>query len=281
MSDPEWSMIDIAGQTHRHVIVAQGTATEYKGHPTTLLMPDGQTMFCVWTIGHGGPCGPLKRSGDRGLTWSELLPVPDNWPKARNCPASYRLPDPSGRYRLFVYAGSYAGGIGMHRSVSKNGGRAWSPMEPIGLTCVMPFCTIEPIDGGRRLLGMTNIRRPGETEEEFAALLGFMQRNPQTQEEIYLPRGKCIYLVDDTIDDNPEGMGLFRHLIKTAKKLERYELLEAWGFETDLRGIPIARGPFTQLEVMVKNGVASRMAAQSGEVTSQFAGPRRVRLWTM
>jgi hypothetical protein len=93
--------------------------------------------------------------------------------------------------------------------------------------------------------------------DESGTVLGFLQRNPQNHQEIYLPRGKCIYLVDDTINDNPEGMGLFRHLIKTAKKLERYELLEAWGFETDLRGIPIARGPFTQLEIMVNNGTLS------------------------
>jgi hypothetical protein len=30
----------------------------------------------------------------------------------------------------------------------------------------MPFCTIVPVQGGRRLLGMTNIRRPGDTTEE-------------------------------------------------------------------------------------------------------------------
>ncbi len=83
---------------------------------------------------------------------------------------------------------------------------------------------------------------------------GFLQRNPQTQEEIYIPREKCLYLVDDTMDDSPEGLGLFRHLVKTAKKLERYELLEAWGFETDLRGIPVARGPFTLIETMVSDG---------------------------
>ena len=85
-------------------------------------------------------------------------------------------------------------------------------------------------------------------------VLGMVQRNPQNQQEIYLPRTKCIYIVDDTLNDSPEGLGLFRHVIKAAKKLQRYELLEAWGFETDLRGVPIARGPFTQLEQMVTAG---------------------------
>lgn len=94
-------------------------------------------------------------------------------------------------------------------------------------------------------------------------VLGMMQRNPQSQEEIYLPRGKCLYLVDDTLNDSPEGLGLFRHIIKAAQKLKRYELLEAWGFETDLRGIPIARGPLTQLETMVNQGTLSRAQADA------------------
>ncbi len=55
-------VVDLSQDTARHVIIAQGTEEVYQGHPTTLLLPDGKTMFCVWTQGHGGPCGPMKRS---------------------------------------------------------------------------------------------------------------------------------------------------------------------------------------------------------------------------
>ena len=85
-------------------------------------------------------------------------------------------------------------------------------------------------------------------------VIGIIQRSPQTQEDIYLPRHKCIYAVDDTLDDSPTGLGLFRHLVKSATTLARYEILEAWGFERDLRGTPIGRGPLTELEKLVKNG---------------------------
>jgi hypothetical protein len=47
--------VDISADAGRHVIVAQGTPEIYQGHPTTVLLPDGKTMFCVWTINHGGP----------------------------------------------------------------------------------------------------------------------------------------------------------------------------------------------------------------------------------
>ncbi|MEC3878959.1 sialidase family protein [Parapedobacter sp. 10938] len=156
---------DISGDTARQVVVAQGDSVTYQGHPTTVLLPDGKTMYCVWTYDHGGPCGPLKRSDNGGNTWSELLDVPDNWKDVYNCPTIYRLPDPTGSYRLFVFA---LGGedAEMHQSYSEDDGKTWTPMERSGLdSSVMPFCTIEPIHGGKRLLAMSNLRRPGEKVE--------------------------------------------------------------------------------------------------------------------
>ena len=156
--------VDLSSDTSRQVVIAQGTEQIYQGHPTTVLLADGRTMFCVWTINHGGPLGPMKRSDDGGRTWSELLPVPENWKTTRNCPTIWRLADPRGVERLFVFAGSGPGGD-MHQACSENDGKRWTPMKGNGLTAVMPFCTIEPIAGGKKLLGMTNIRRPGETQE--------------------------------------------------------------------------------------------------------------------
>src|SRR5690606_32967717 len=71
--------IDLSDDTDRQVVVARGTRKIYQGHPTTVLLPDGKTMYCVWSIGHGGHCGPMKRSLDGGVTWSPLLDVPDTW----------------------------------------------------------------------------------------------------------------------------------------------------------------------------------------------------------
>lgn len=79
---------------------------------------------------------------------------------------------------------------------------------------------------------------------------GVYQRGTDMK-EVLLPRGKIIYSVDDTLTDNPEGMGLYRHLADTAHRLKNYLDLEEIAYETDLRGIPIARAPLEELRAEV------------------------------
>ncbi len=155
-------VIDISGQRERHVVIAHGTPTEYWGHPTTLLMPNGTTLFCVYPRGHGGPDAVLRRSDDGGLTWAPPVPTPDSWRESNNCPALFRFVGPDGVERLFVFEGNGE----MRQAMSVDGGATWSEMVKNGLRTVMPFTTIIRLTDGR-LMGGWNVRR--ETHISFSA----------------------------------------------------------------------------------------------------------------
>ncbi|MDQ1446798.1 MAG: hypothetical protein QOI20_3262 [Acidimicrobiaceae bacterium] len=72
----------------------------------------------------------------------------------------------------------------------------------------------------------------------------------------YIPRERLLYSVNDGIGDSPDGIGLLRHLAEHARRVERYEQLEGWGFETDLRGIPVGGAPLKALEAeAMANGI--------------------------
>lgn len=162
--------LDISTDSDRHTVIAQGTPEIRHGHPNTILMPDGKTMFVIWTLGHGGPCELLKKSVDEGRTWSEMLKVPDNWKQHANCPPLYLLPDKQGKERLFTFVNRGPYGYKMYRSNSEDGGNTWTPFEPVLIensedtliADVMPFTAVVPIENGQKLLGVTNIRRPYE-----------------------------------------------------------------------------------------------------------------------
>lgn len=102
-------------------------------------------------------------------------------------------------------------------------------------------------------------------------LLGVIQRSPQDSREIYLPRSKIVYMVDDSLSDGPTGLGVFRHIVSAVDRLKRYEQLEGFGFETDLRGIPIGRVPYAELDRLVTQGKISQAdALKSARVMETF-----------
>lgn len=141
-------VLDLSTETSRQVILAAGTATVYQGHPTTLLLPDGKTMFAVWSVGHGGPCGPMARSDDGGLTWTRLDDqLPAAYKTYRNCPSLYRLVDPAGKERLWVLAAQPL----MPRLVSEDSGRTWQTAPALGFANVMTFSSVVRLKDGRYL----------------------------------------------------------------------------------------------------------------------------------
>jgi len=163
---PQWDtgtmggipQIDIAHETWRQVVVDH-VPGQYLGHPDTVLLGDDRTILVVYPLGHGGPT-VLKRSEDGGKTWSERLPVDESWGRTANVPTIFRMVDPEGVERLFVYQNMARpneellegrGGNDIHHSISLDNGRTWTPFEKTGLVGPVVPNTIVPISGRRYL----------------------------------------------------------------------------------------------------------------------------------
>lgn len=100
--------------------------------------------------------------------------------------------------------------------------------------------------------------RPQHTFEQWdleprtCHVLGWVQRDPNTADTVELDRDRCIYIVDDILTSQPDGVGLLRHVVELCDQLKRLEQIEIWAYETDLRGVPIGFAPTATLDSMVQ-----------------------------
>ena len=156
-SDDLLPVVDISGDAFRQTVIAEGTKDRYEGHPTTLLADDGRTMFCVWTTGHGGPCGQMARSDDGGRTWrrfDSILP-PVYARTHRNCPVLQKVKGPDGTTRYFVYSSKAKEGRGLGILMSEDLGKSWVelPCQPQLSAGMPPTGLMELKDGTVALFG--------------------------------------------------------------------------------------------------------------------------------
>lgn len=167
---------DLSDDRSRQVVIAQGTESVYNGHATLVRTRTGK-MIAVWTIGHGGVCGPAAESTDDGKTWTRIdLRFPVEWTKSRNCPAIFSLGEYGGRERLMIFAQGRADGLRgcgrameMTRCLSEDDGLTWRVLEPIPVTCVMPLTTLISCRDGS-LLGLYNDRWPESQRKRMTEL---------------------------------------------------------------------------------------------------------------
>lgn len=108
---------------------------------------------------------------------------------------------------------------------------------------------------------------------------GIVQVVPGRGEHFYVARNRMLYCVDNTLTDQPNGVGLLRHVVEHARRLSRYEQLEGFGYEGDLRGMPVGRVPGAELAKMAEDGghdadwVSKQTAAIHGLVRNHIKTP--------
>jgi hypothetical protein len=110
------------------------------------------------------------------------------------------------------------------------------------------------------IIGYESIeKRPQFTIEQWdidedGLVAGFGQRQPIDGSVLYIPRSKCVYIVDDSITDMPDGVGLLRHIVEVWRQTRRFEQIEGWIYELDARGMPIGGAPLGELAALVGDG---------------------------
>lgn len=168
-------VVDLAGEACRQKVVAPGVAGSpegYQGHPTTVLTRTGR-LLCVWTTGHGGPCGPAAESLDGGRSWER---IDGRFPAVyaethRNCPTLQKMALPDGRERLLVFSAKYslrraAGGTCPLGIVfSDDDGLSWREPPPAELSAAMPPTGFLRLKSGRyALFGQVRKRQDVATD---------------------------------------------------------------------------------------------------------------------
>lgn len=87
-----------------------------------------------------------------------------------------------------------------------------------------------------------------------------------------IPLHECLYCVDDTLTDSPEGVGLLRHVIQLVNRLDRYQVLEWLAYEGDMAGTPIGRAPLEELRDASGSSDAAVNQAYVDATTATFRG---------
>ena len=116
-------------------------------------------------------------------------------------------------------------------------------------------------------IGLLNIQSlPQVTIERWmldrdGSVIAAIQTSPQTGRDTAIPRQKLIHVVDDALNDSPEGLGLMRHVHDSVVRLRRLQELELWGYSNDLRGVPVGRAPLAELDRAVTSGQITQAQA--------------------
>lgn len=120
-------LIDLDSKQEWQIVIDREEG-QYLGHPTTVLLPDGESMYIVYPKGHGRGGIVMKKSEDGGRSWSDRLTVPDNWSTSLEVPTLYPVTDQNGVDRVIMFSGLYPARL----AYSEDWCETWTPLKPVG-----------------------------------------------------------------------------------------------------------------------------------------------------
>ncbi|MFT5304168.1 MAG: hypothetical protein ACI814_004993 [Mariniblastus sp.] len=130
---PDYSIpiVDLNNESEFHTVVAKDLdhSNQYLGHPTTVLMDDGNTIMAAFPTGHGRGKLRFRRSRDAGKTWQAMkAPNVD----LQETPTLFKTVKPDGKTRIVLT--TCVPKTGEFRwMVSDDEGMSWSEIQSIDL----------------------------------------------------------------------------------------------------------------------------------------------------
>jgi hypothetical protein len=96
-----------------------------------------------------------------------------------------------------------------------------------------------------------------------------------------IPLEDCLYLVNDTLTDSPEGVGFLRLIVERLRRITKYERLEGSELFSSMGGIPIARAPLEEIAAQaggrdadaVRAAITTATQAIEGAVSERIKSP--------
>jgi hypothetical protein len=83
-----------------------------------------------------------------------------------------------------------------------------------------------------------------------------------------VPLDECLYLVNDTLTDSPEGVGFLRLIVERLRRINKYERLEGSELFSSMGGTPIARAPLEEIATNARSQAGATTESISAAVTA-------------
>jgi len=202
------------------------SSKHFEAHPSTVMLPDDQTMLAFWDIQQAGPCGRAAISTDAGRTWTRIDErLPKEFSECHDEPKAWLFTDPKtgkGRIRVFASYGT-AGEYdwrgpaerplaeAMPSVMSEDDGATWKFMPPLGadFACVVGFSGMVRLSDGACLGVFSRGVHPNGDGGEYRVMGSFTRDGGLTWEKPFVlaqKAGRSFLL--PTLFRSPDGKEL-------------------------------------------------------------------------